>query len=115
MISDNKAPAWYAARLLFGSRIDGVTYDNPLIEERIVLFFAASPIEAQAAAEAYARSEMHEYANEAGEIVEWYLREIPDLALVGTLPNENEPWEILSRFLRESEIPRPSEESGGMH
>jgi hypothetical protein len=99
---------WFAARLLIESSIGDERSENPLIEERIVRFKAYSEDEAKVAAERYGRSEEHQYSNEAGETVSWFLRSIEDLSPVENDESES-GWEVLSRFVRASELTRIEE------
>jgi hypothetical protein len=72
---------WYAARILFESRVEDAR-DASLVEHSIRLVRAADEAEARAKAEAIGRSDEVTYQNEAGRSVTWQfagVAEIQDL------------------------------------
>lgn len=104
-----KGKDWYAARVLFRSRLDGVVREDALYEERIVLLRAACLPDAEAKAHRYGIKEGHEYRNEQGQLVTWELHSVSDAAKVEA-PQDDAGWDVWSRFLRESELVDPPEE-----
>ncbi|MDX2208224.1 MAG: DUF4288 domain-containing protein [Gemmatimonadales bacterium] len=99
---------WYAARVLFVSRIDGSVPDDALYEERLVLVRARSLDDAQVKARRYGIREGHEYRNERGNAVTWQLHSVNEVAKVRE-PQDADGWDVWSRFLREGEVVTPSE------
>lgn len=68
---------WYAAKLLFESKVDDSKQtDERLCEESIRLVLADNDDDARARAEELGRSESHEYPNEDGARVEWVFRDV---------------------------------------
>ena len=92
---------WFAATLLFASKVGGTPSLRPLVEERIVLFQGRNTDAVKVAAMRYGRAEEHSYENAHGERVEWRfigLEQLDELD-VGT-PKQG--WEVASRFTRRS-------------
>jgi len=95
---------WYAARLLFESRHDQLRDEDPLLEDRIVLFNAESQEAASGLAKTYGQAAQHEYENEVGETVSWVFVKLVDVKEVIEPINET-GWDVISFFVQRSELP----------
>jgi len=90
---------WFAATLVFVSRIGDATSMRPLCEERIVLLHATSEEDAAVQAVTYGRREQHSYRNRMGQPVEWQFAGIERVEEAEPDP-ESTAWEVASRFMR---------------
>jgi hypothetical protein len=99
MIKRSPSSCWYAATLLFCSRVGEKKAARPLWEERVVLFKSPSEQSAKSAANKYGRAEEHRYDNMYGELVVWRFAGTEKLEEIEQ-PTEDAGWEVASRFLR---------------
>lgn len=90
---------WYAATLLFASKIAGVESLRPLCEERIVLVQGAREEQVRAMLARYGRDQEHAYENDRGETVEWRYVDLVKLEPIDD-PTRDGVQEIASRFVR---------------
>lgn len=99
---------WYAAHLIFESRVGHALEMDPLCEDRVVLFFASDERSAREAAVQYGQREKQAYRNERGEPVEWFFVGLDELEELGSDP-EKTGWEVASRHFRRSDLRREKE------
>ena len=91
---------WYAAKLIFESRIDATSKHDALWEESIRIFFASSEEDARSAALAAGKLAEHSYQNEVGETVSWHFREVQEIQDL-CLSDLTSGAEVFSRLFRQ--------------
>lgn len=92
---------WYAATLVFASKIGGIMSLRPLCEERVALFRARIDSEALRLAQKYGQAEQHSYRNARGEEVQWRFQKVEKIERLEAPVLEN-GREIYSQFTRRS-------------
>jgi hypothetical protein len=105
MVPTKGVPLQYAAKLLFQFRVekDGVSNQRRLCEERIVLFDAATVLEALAQAKRKGKVAQHKYNNQKGAVVHFEFVGVMDLLHLGVECEEGEVWYELKNILRPKE------------
>ena len=111
----NVSPRWFAARLLFESRVDDAHTDS-LYEERIILVRAGSGTNvARKKAEKVGAASSHRYENQTGADVAWLFKEVLDLVQLNDA-NIGEGTEVYHQYLSAEEVEhvRQSLKSGSL-
>jgi hypothetical protein len=90
---------WYAATLLFVSKIAEVESLRPLCEERVVLVRGTREKQVRAVLARYGREQDHAYKNDRGETVEWRYVDLAKLEPIED-PTREGVQEVASRFVR---------------
>jgi hypothetical protein len=94
---------WFAAKLLFESRIDGALLEQPLCEESIRVLLCDTEAAARARAEEVGHGAEHEYVNEAGETVRWRFVSVLEVQDLGELALEDGTEVFSTLFRREND------------